>query len=128
MFEKLEILQMASAMASHAAARQAVVSQNIANADTPGYAARELPKFSELYRSEAAAPLRATRAGHVGGGETIRATASPRTDPGATSPDGNAVSLEEEMVKAVEVRRQHDLALAIYRSSLTVLRSAIGRG
>jgi flagellar basal-body rod protein FlgB len=29
------------------------------------------------------------------------------------------------MVKAVEVKRQHDRALAIYKHSLTVLRSAV---
>jgi len=31
------------------------------------------------------------------------------------------------MLRAVDVKRQHDRALAIYKSSLTVLRTAIGR-
>jgi flagellar basal-body rod protein FlgB len=44
------------------------------------------------------------------------------------SPNGNSVSLETEMVKAVEVKRQHDQALAIYKSSMNVLRASIGRG
>jgi flagellar basal-body rod protein FlgB len=128
MFENLEIMQMARAMATHASARQNAVAQNIANADTPGYAARDLPAFAEIYRSEAAPDLRATRAGHIGADHSVTTGPQTRIEPGATSPDGNAVSLEEEMVKSVEVKRQHDLALAIYRSSMTVLRTSLGRG
>ncbi|KEO52320.1 FlgB family protein [Thioclava indica] len=127
MFEKLEILQMASAMATHASARQNAVAQNIANADTPGYAARDLPSFESLYQSESADGMRATRAGHIGADHTVSTSYEVKADPDATSPDGNSVSLEDEMVKSVEVKRQHDLALAIYRSSLTVLRTSLGR-
>ncbi|MEX1661211.1 FlgB family protein [Thioclava sp. 15-R06ZXC-3] len=128
MFEKIEILQMASAMATHASARQNAVAQNIANADTPGYAARDLASFESLYQSESTSGMRATRAGHVGADHTVSASFEARIDPGTMSPDGNSVSLEDEMVKAVEVKRQHDTALAIYRSSMTVLRTSLGRG
>jgi flagellar basal-body rod protein FlgB len=49
-------------------------------------------------------------------------------DPDAVAdPNGNSVALETEMLRAVDVKRQHDRALAIYKSSLTVLRTAIGR-
>ena len=127
MFEKIEILQMASAMASHASARQNAVAQNIANADTPGYAARDLPSFESLYQSGRVDDMRATRAGHIGADHIVSTSYKVTADPDATSPDGNSVSLEDEMVKSVEVKRQHDLALAIYRSSLTVLRTSLGR-
>ncbi|OWY13084.1 flagellar biosynthesis protein FlgB [Thioclava sp. F34-6] len=128
MFEKIEIMKMASAMARHAAARQSAVAENIANADTPGYAARDLPPFEDLYRSEVGGDLRATRPGHIGAASTITTGPEPLASPGVTSPDGNAVSLEEEMVRSVEVKREHDLSLAIYRSSLNILRSSLGRG
>ena len=45
----------------------------------------------------------------------------------ARDPNGNSVSLETEMLRAVDVQRQHSLALAIYRSGLSVLRTAISR-
>ena len=48
--------------------------------------------------------------------------------PGDASPNGNTVSLETEMIKATEVRQQHDLALATYRGGLDLLRTALGRG
>ncbi|MDP1669196.1 FlgB family protein [Phaeovulum sp.] len=127
MFEKLVILEVARAMASHAALRQNAVSQNIANADTPGYAARDVAPFAEVYAAASGGTMRATRSAHLPGGSAAAAMISPRREPGTMSPNGNSVSLEDEMVKAVEVKRQHDLALAIYKTSLGVLRSSLGR-
>ena len=116
-------------MATHAGARQALVAQNMANADTPGYAARDLSPFQHAYQSDDAPHLpRATRAGHLFG-QGSPATFESHLDAGAQSdPNGNSVSIETEMLRAVDVKRQHDRAIAIYRSSLTVLRTALGRG
>lgn len=126
MFEKLELMQMAQASATHATLRQRTVSQNIANADTPGYAARDVSAFSDVFRTEAAEPMRVTRAGHIGADGRVDVDAGLRRDPGTTSPNGNSVSLEDEMVKAVDVKRQHDLALTVYKTSLSILRSSLG--
>lgn len=127
MFEKLEIFQMAQAMASHASLRQNAINQNIANADTPGYRARDVDTFAASYQAETATPLRATRAGHLNAGHSMRAELQERADPDEMSPDGNTVSLEDEMVRSVEVKRQHDLALGIYKSALNVMRTSLGR-
>lgn len=127
MFEKVAILQIAQAMASHAALRQGAVAQNIANADTPGYAARDVAPFAETYEAASGGAMRATRAGHLEAGGAAGATLALREEPGTMSPNGNSVSLEDEMVKAVEVNRQHELALAIYKTSLGVLRTSLGR-
>lgn len=126
MFQQPEIMRMAQAMASHAAQRQNAVAQNIANADTPGYAARDLAPFAETYAAEGMA-LRQTRAGHLDAGGSPAAGMIPREAPGNRSPNGNSVSLESEMVKSVEVKRQHDLALTLYKTSLGVLRTSLGR-
>ncbi|MBW6505393.1 MAG: FlgB family protein [Rhodobacteraceae bacterium] len=127
MFEKVAILQIAQAMASHAALRQSAISQNIANADTPGYAARDVAPFAETYAATSGGAMRANRPEHMAAQGNARATVSLRSENGSMSPNGNSVSLEDEMVKAVEVKRQHDLALAIYKTSLGVLRSGLGR-
>ncbi|MEZ5715406.1 MAG: FlgB family protein [Paracoccaceae bacterium] len=129
MFEKLDLFQMASAMATHAGTRQAVVAENIANADTPGYRARDVVPFSALVSHEAGGfHTRASRDGHLHGQrdslvpEIVEATVSE------ANPNDNEVTLEDEMLKAVEVKRQHDRALAIYRSGLNILRTSLGRG
>ena len=49
MFSKLTVFQTAHAMAVHAGARQALIAQNVANADTPGYRAKDLPSFSQVF-------------------------------------------------------------------------------
>jgi len=128
MFEKLEIFRMAHAMAKHAGARQAVVARNMANADTPGYAARDIAPFAETFKGgESQFAPRKTRAGHIGENAVGFAVQPRERVTGGADPNGNSVSLETEMLKAVEVKRQHDRAISIYKSSLTILRAATGR-
>ncbi len=127
MFKSLEIFQVSYAMATHAARRQSLVAQNMANADTPGYVPRDLPKFQDVVSTSSAAnSMRRSRAGHF---EATAPADNFRTlsEPNQTSPNGNAVSLEEEMMKAVNIKLQNDRALAIYKSSLNVLRASLGR-
>lgn len=122
MFGKLEVLQAAQAMARHASARQAHVARNIANADTPGYRATDLPPFEQAYRGQSG-HLRLTRAGHIDTTEAQRAFDRP----GEQSPNGNTVSLEIEMLNAADIRGSHNRALAIYGKSLDILRASLGR-
>ena len=129
MYDRLEIFQMASGLARHASARQANIAANVANADTPGYRARDLAPFSETYRaSDNGTALRGTRAGHFDSRDRGRAEFQVIDRPGASAPNGNTVSLENEMMKAVEVRFQHETALSVYQTSLNILRISIGRG
>ncbi len=127
MFKSLDVFKTAHAMGKHAAARQTVVAQNMANADTPGYQARDIKPFKELYRNDNGADtMRATRSGHHG--SSLEASElAPGLTTSEVSPNGNGVSLEEEMLKAVEVKRQHDRSVAIYKSSMSVLRTTISR-
>lgn len=128
MLDQPQVLRMAVVKAQHAAARQGLISENTANADTPGYAARDLPDFAEVMEQGPGLFLRRTRPGHAVAerGEALfgRPLASGG---GEAAPNGNDVSLEHEMLRAVDVRRSHDQALAIYRSGMGILRSALGR-
>ena len=125
MFEKLELVRMAQSMATYAAERQQLVARNIANADTPNYHATDLADFATTY--ESSDTMRTTRSGHFTGAESISSDMAIQSSGGA-SPNGNTVSVETEMMKAVEVKQQHDMALAIYRSTANVLRASLGRG
>ncbi|NEY91136.1 FlgB family protein [Tabrizicola oligotrophica] len=126
MFEKLQITAMAQSMASHAGARMGLIAQNVANADTPGFKAMDLPSFAEAYRAAEPGALRQTRVGHLGGLEAETLT-TPRQTSGAEAPNGNSVSLEEEMVKAASARQDHEMALAIYRNTSDIIRASLGR-
>lgn len=123
MFPKLEMVQMAQAMARHAGSRMSLVAQNIAHADTPNYQSRDIAKFADVYQS--GLELRATKAGHFQ--DSFAPGAEPFVDRGLKAPNGNSVSLEQEMVKGAQSRQDHEMALSIYRSTSSILRSALGR-
>ena len=126
MFATLEILQMSSALARHAGQRQAIVAQNVANSDTPAYVPRDLPPFESAFETSAhARGQRATRENHLNGSLHGAELAEPFRSGGAAAPNGNQVSLETEMLKSVAAKREHDRALAIYKTALNVLRGSL---
>ncbi|PRY24397.1 flagellar basal-body rod protein FlgB [Aliiruegeria haliotis] len=130
MFEKLEIFRMAQGLSQHAASRQAVVARNIAHADTPGYRARDVESFQDVWGAQGAASdgMRRSRAGHVHAAATDTSIREMVVRSDTADPNGNTVSLETEIVKSAEVRQQHDMALSVYRSGMNVLRASLGRG
>lgn len=126
MFADIDLFKISSAMARHAGQRQALVAQNVANADTPGFRARDIADFKTTYAPRDGAQVqRATRIGHLNG-QLAHGPFVPTFDrTGQASVNGNKVSLEAEMLKSVGAKRQHDRALAIYKSALGILRSTI---
>ena len=120
-----DIMQLAQNSARHAAARQGVISTNIAQADTPGYRAKDLPEFGEMMRGFA--PLRATRAQHLNADGQVSAQARPERSPATQKPNGNTVSLEHQMMQAARARLDHETALSVYSSARNILRASLGR-
>lgn len=128
MFEKSQVLVVASALANHAAQRQFGIAQNVANADTPGYRSIDIEDFSQAFQAAKGSVLRQTRAGHVDQAPMPGLIFQSGINTGqGLSPNGNSVSLEAEMVKAAETRKEHDMALAVYKKSLDILRASLGR-
>jgi flagellar basal-body rod protein FlgB len=129
LFGKLEIFQLAQLRAQHSSARQANIAANIANADTPGYRATDIMPFTETYeparQGTVASGLRTTRAAHVFPGELAGARMEQIDRPSGGSPSGNTVSLEAEMLHAIDADRAHNRAVAIYETSLNILRSSL---
>jgi flagellar basal-body rod protein FlgB len=126
MFEKLEITAMAQSLAAHAGQRLGVIAQNVANADTPGYQTHDIQDFASVWRDAAGEGMRSTRPGHLSPVASL-AGADAALARGHESPNRNSVSIEAEMVKAVETRQQHEMALAVYRGTSEVIRASLGR-
>lgn len=55
MFDRIGTMQMAQALTDHAVQRQKLIAQNVANADTPDFKARDLSDFASTYRSQVSA-------------------------------------------------------------------------
>lgn len=126
MFDRIETLRMASSLTAHASERQKLIAQNVANADTPGFRARDLGRFAETYRSDVATEMRASRPQHATG-ITWGGSARIKDAGGEAAPNGNAVSVEEEMIRTAQARREFDIAVAVTRSSLSMIRTSLGR-
>lgn len=121
MIEMPEILRLAAGAAAHAANRQGVIAANVANADTPGFRARDMTPFTpnddfQLRRSD-------TR--HFAGASG-RVEAAILRDTFA-DPNGNTVDLEDQVLRGIEAARAHDRAVTVYRNNLDILRAALGR-
>ncbi|MBK3396167.1 MULTISPECIES: flagellar basal body rod protein FlgB [Methylobacterium] len=113
--------------------RQKVLAENVANADTPGFRARELkaPRF-QLDGSVAAAGLpgiglERTSGVHLAGTGQAASSEERTGTRFEMMPSGNAVSLEDEMLKAADNQGDYQLASLLYRKSLQTLRTAVGR-
>lgn len=116
MLKDLTILAQASAMARHAGLRHKLVAENIANADTPGYKAKALPAFDPKAVEEA-------ENGSVIAASKLTSPIEMKTR--QASPDGNTVTVEEQMAVAVDAQGQHKAALAIYKKTLELLRLSV---
>lgn len=133
MFGQIEIFQLASGLARHSSSRQATIAGNIANADTPGYRAADIKPFTESYRSadaarDVSAGLYSSRSGHMSSQNAARLEIEQIDRPSGASPSGNTVSLEVEMVNAVEAHRTHNRAVTVYQNALEILRSSLRAG
>ena len=128
MFTNLNVFKMAEAMAVHAGQRQAIIAQNVANADTPGYQARDLISFVDSFQQQNSRDfMQASRASHLNTGSVEGDELNGSKMNLGSDPNGNSVSIEQEMLRAVDAKRQHDRAIAIYKSSLKIIRTSLGR-
>jgi flagellar basal-body rod protein FlgB len=115
--------------------RQRVLAENVANADTPSFRPRDLvpPKFDRMAPAATArVTLARTDAGHqvasAGGGAGGSQFASARNSGMEIRPTGNAVSLEDEMIKVAANQMDYQAATAVYSRSLGLIKMALGRG
>ena len=108
--------------------RQRVLAENVANADTPNYRARDLapPDFS--HEIQAALTLDRTNPLHInaqaGGGSAFAADSSGRY---AIRPRGNSVTHEDEMMKVASNQMDYEAVTSLYTRSLALIKLAIGR-
>ena len=107
--------------------RQRLLSQNVANADTPGYRPNDAVPFRELLsRSRPHAAMVATDARHI---MPARAGALAVQDRqlAERTPNGNAVSLDDQAIRVAETDQAHALAMGLHRKYIGLFRAALGR-
>lgn len=112
-------------------ARQRVLAENVANADTAGFRPNDLtqPNFDDSMPSPLqGVALTRTESNHIAGGSLSPSPFRSRTASGyEIRPMGNAVSLEEEMMKAAANQVDFQAATTLYTHSLNLLKTALGK-
>jgi len=129
---QIPLFQMLRGRLSYLSDRQKVIAENVANADTPGYAPHDLKPFSFQAQMQAqaggASTMAVTQPGHMlpshSGSRRATATKPVVSKDSETTLDGNSVVLEEEMMKMGDARMEYDAAIGFYEKSLNLIRLA----
>ncbi len=128
---------------SYESRREAVIAQNVANADTADYAPRDMKPFTfdQTLKAQGALRMAQTSAGHMqiapaggaagpggvtGSGAMGAGGADDQVSPDSeVRLDGNHVVLEDQMMKLTQARMDYDAAVGFYQQSLQLLKTAI---
>jgi flagellar basal-body rod protein FlgB len=105
---------------------QRVVSENVANADTPGFRAQTTSDFSEMLATSRMSGLAVTDARHIQGSSAsgpVRTIDDPEA--WASTLDGNSVVLEQQAIRASELSGGYQLAATLYRKGHDFLRLSV---
>lgn len=108
--------------------RQRVIASNIANADTPGYQAREMDFAAALRAAgggQGASALSATQAGHSSAGGTAGGTALTYAAPAQTNLDSNTVDMDRERAAFADNAVHYEATLRFINGSVRTMLSAI---
>jgi flagellar basal-body rod protein FlgB len=110
--------------------RQRLLAENIANADTPGFRPSDLAPFKTDSPASSVGTLVLLRTdpGHAAG-FGVRATQFPvdRRPHYEVRPTGNAVNLEDEMLKLGANQMDYQTVTSLYARSLGLLKAALGK-
>jgi len=112
--------------------RQGLLAENVANAETPGYRGRDLAQYDFADRTagfsaasvttSATQPMHFSVASSEGG-----AFGAQRMANFEITPEGNGVSLEDEMMKVTTNLMDYQAATSLYQKSIKILKTAMGR-
>jgi flagellar basal-body rod protein FlgB len=110
--------------------RQKLLAENVSNADTPRFKPKDLkdPAFEPSGRpAQGALAVARTSANHLAQGRGQAPEDARNAERFETTPSGNAVNLEDEMLKVSQNQADFQLAASLYQKSLQMLRIAAGK-
>lgn len=122
----MSFFQLASQRMQWLGANQKVVAENIANADTPGFKARDVSPFSEMVDGARSGGIKTTHTAHISSnGQTGGVRVTSDESPWERSIDGNSVVLEQQTLKSSEISESYQMASQLYAKGYQVLTLAV---
>jgi flagellar basal-body rod protein FlgB len=129
---QLKLFQRMSERMGWLGARQGVLAQNIANADTPHYVPHDMTALKFVDHLNEVGPVTQARTDpmHMSGTTSRAASIDDQKTKRQyeTAPVGNSVVLEEQMVKLADAQHSYQLMTSLYRKHVEMLKLALGRG
>ena len=104
--------------------RQALLAQNVANADTPGFKGKDLAPFSAVL-SGMQPDMARTSEQHMMPRPGSHGLS--RVRPRESALDGNAVSLDEQLTRVADTGAAQELAVNLYHKYIGLFRTALGK-
>jgi flagellar basal-body rod protein FlgB len=129
----IPLFSMLKSRMSYISAREQLISQNVANADTSGYTPQDLQAFDASKALESASgpdagviQTAATEPGHLQP-QTLQSSVQWKvvdTEDSQSTLSGNKVTLEDEMAKMSDSRMDYEAAVGFYQKAMTLLQMA----
>jgi flagellar basal-body rod protein FlgB len=119
--QPLQLFDMAFRRNEWLAQRQALISANVANANTPGYKAKDIESFEDIMRNSM--PMTVTDPKHMAVGGAAGAPRDVNADEAEVLESGNNVRLEEEFLKSNDVARSYSMNTQIVKTFSRMLQS-----
>ena len=113
----IELLRQAAVYSTR---RHELLAQNVANADTPGFQARDLSFASEMSLAQQVRALPATALGIPD--LDVRLIEHPDS---AVTPDGNSVDIDRQMARVAQNTLYHNTVLQLLNGEFKTLKTAI---
>jgi flagellar basal-body rod protein FlgB len=113
--------------------RQGLLAENVANAETPGYRGRDLKQFD--FDDQMASPIssasittRVTQPMHYAVSSQLSSgEGAQRMANFEVTPEGNGITLEDEMMKVTTNLMDYQAATSLYQKSIKIIRTALGK-
>jgi len=106
--------------------RQKVISENVANSDTPGFKAKDVTSFAKMLEGTQKTGILTTNAKHINSSvQAPGVQAVVDKEAWAETLNGNTVVLEQQTIKANEVGENYQLAVQLYRKGHDLLTMAV---
>lgn len=124
---KIGLFSLAEKRLAWTAQRQGVLAANIANANTPGYQARDIQSFAKVLSGYAPVQPVRTQVDHLQG-TLPSASASLAGDlPSARAIDGNAVSLDQQLTKVADTETAQTVVTTVWKKYMAMFNMALGK-
>jgi flagellar basal-body rod protein FlgB len=126
--ESIQLFALASRQAEWLSTRQSLISGNIANANTPGFRAKDVTAFDAVLQNTQL-PMKATSPLHFTESPTQSYVVESEVNEGSAAQlSGNSVDLSEEMMKQGSIKRDYDLNAAVVKAFNKMILMTVRKG